>query len=341
MACPVTKSLTVSFTPPNPTPSNGYRIKWRVVGTSTYTTAVGPFLSSPATLTNIPTCEDIEGTVESSCGGSFSSVATFTVSKEATYTCADQVTGSNASGQFYIYPKKVYDLANTGDTITLNWDVAGGVPNRFTVYNSLNQIALTTGWKGISSNSGPWGSSPLNTPTFGTNTFSKAAAGGDGRWYYLVAETVGQANTTDSWSATIACTSNGGGGGGGTPSNNYTIGLAFNAEPNGTVDCLGTTYNTARGYVRATLYNNGVATAAASNITVTYRKTYTPCVGQASDGDYTITILSGQSSGVSETWDTETTVDCGQYGCNLETTVYSCAVSNSANYSWAVGTTAC
>lgn len=204
MACPVTKTLQIAFTPPSPAPTNGYRIKYRVVGTSTYTTAVGPFTSSPVSILNVPSCENVEGTIESICGAAYSTVASFTASKETTYVCNDLVNGTSSSTSFIIYPKKVYDLNGSNDAVTLTWD-ASGVPNRFNVYNSEKVLIFSTGWKGVANYSGPWGSS-LNTPTSGSNSFSKNASGGDKRWYYITTEHAGSATNSDSWSASLQCT---------------------------------------------------------------------------------------------------------------------------------------
>lgn len=203
MACPITKTLRVLFTAPQPVPSSGYRIKWRVVGASTYTTAVGPFLSSPATITNVPSCEDIEGTIESSCGGIFSAVVTFTATKEQSFVCGSNFSDSSSSPTFIIYPKKLIDLQGSTDIITINYD-AVDLPNRFNIYNSANALIVNSGWRGTAAYSGPWGSS-LNTSPSGTMSFNKSTSGGDQRWYYLTVEHGGNTNTTDAWNVSIAC----------------------------------------------------------------------------------------------------------------------------------------
>lgn len=205
MACPILKTLQVTFTAPNPVPDNGYRVKWRVVGSSTYTTAVGPFVNSPITLSNIPACENVEGTVEAVCGATYSSVATFLATKETVYVCNANVTGSVTSGTAYTYPKRLFDLQGSGDTVTINYNSVA-LPNRFTFYNSDNTAVGNSGWKGVASYAGPWGNT-LSTATTGSFNFSKSATGGDGRWYYLTTDFVGATgNTSDTWNATIACT---------------------------------------------------------------------------------------------------------------------------------------
>lgn len=556
MACPITKTLRVLFTAPQSAPSSGYRIRWRVVGTSTYTTAIGPFLSSPATINNVPACEDIEGTVESSCGGVFSTVVTFTATKEQSIVCGGNLSDSILSPTFVTYPQKLIDLQGSADFITLNYD-ASTTPNRFSVYNSNNGLIVSSGWVGTAAYAGPWGAS-LSTSSSGTLTFTKSTAGGDQRWYYLTVEHAGNANTTDAWTASVACAAppaptyavvpsvtsvneggtvtftvtttsvangttlyyttagsatagdfsdnatsgsvvinnntgtitrtitsdattegaenftlslrtvstagtvvatattvtindtsttpsvsptysivpnvtsvNEGGsvtftvttvnvangtilywvasGSGGliggdftggalsgqvTINNNtgsivrsivndaivegaetfslalktgstsgptvatsatvtindtstapisYNVGLVVNMANAGTVNCLGTQYPTENQYVTATLYDsNGTPVSAPSNVVVTFNQLFTPCTGGgATTQTGSVTILAGQSSANSQTWQSATTVDCGQYGCQVESTQYDCALSNSANYPWAAGTFSC
>lgn len=637
MACPITRSLVLNFTPPSPAPANGYRVKWRVVGTTQYTTASGSFTSSPITLTGIPACENIEGTIESSCSvSSFSAPATFSANKITALVCGSNISRTSSSTVFYTYPKELIDLNGvTATTVDVQW-VTNDVPNRINVYDSNNNLLVTTGWKGNASYSGPWGAS-LSTATSGTLTFDRTA--GDGRYFTLNAEYAGSSTTTDNWQATIACGSGGGenqgGGGSGTPgytvtpsvtsvneggtvnfvitttnvangtvlyytmsgsvvdgdftdnttagsitinnntatisktlkadtttegtetftlslrtgntagpvvfttstitvndtsttpqvvtfynvtrcdtsdtgviqynggnnltagvvvkSNNgncytigtvsnqtsassgvvaseesdcstclnngvpvtptyaitpsttsvneggtvtfnvtttnvgsatlywvvnggvglgasdfadntlsgnvvitnnsgsftrtiasdsttegsetftvalktgstsgttvatsstitigdtsttppttYKIGVAVNAAGTETVNCLGTDYTAYKEALTATLYDNtGVVVNATSNITVTFKTTYTPCVGSPSDNTRTVVIPAGQSSATSSTWYETTTVDCGQYGCTTEQETYSCVVSNSASYNWNSGTTTC
>jgi hypothetical protein len=203
MACPITRSLVLNFTAPSPAPGNGYRVKWRVVGTTNYTTATGPFTSSPITLTGIPACDNIEGTIESSCTStSFSAPANFSATKISALVCGSTVSRTSSSTQFYIYPKELIDLAAaSGNTITVNW-VSGDVPNRINVYDSADNLLATTGWVGSSSTSGPWGAT-LSTATSGSFTFSKTA--GDGRFFTINAEHAGSSTLTDNWQATISC----------------------------------------------------------------------------------------------------------------------------------------
>lgn len=203
MSCPILKTLRVSFTAPSPAPPNGYRVKWRVVGTTTYTTAVGPFTSSPASVTNVPACEDIEGTIEAVCGAVYSAVASFTAPKEASSVCGSTISGTTLSSSFYIYPKKLVDLSGSADSISLSYDVQT-IPNRINIYNSENNLVVTSGWKGVAAYAGPWGAS-ISTATTGTLSFLKSTGGGDQRWYTINAEHAGNASITDAWTTTLSC----------------------------------------------------------------------------------------------------------------------------------------
>lgn len=225
MPCPITRSLVLNFTPPTPAPANGYRVKWRVVGTTQYTTAAGPFTSSPITLTNIPACDNIEGTIESSCSTtSFSAPASFSANKITALGCGSSVNRSQTTTTFYTYPKELVDLIGvTAQTVDVQW-VSNDVPNRINVYDANNTLIASTGWKGVAAYTGPWStpSSPnLNTATSGTLTFDRTL--GDGRYFSINAETAGHATLEDNWQATIACTAGAGGGGGGVGTSTYAV----------------------------------------------------------------------------------------------------------------------
>jgi hypothetical protein len=106
-------------------------------------------------------------------------------------------------------------------------------------------------------------------------------------------------------------------------------------------DCLGTPYSVTVTSVTATLYDQyGSPMNAASTITVTVNSTYQPCSGGSSTTGHNITINAGSSSG-STNWDAIRTVDCGGFGCLLETDTYDCAASNTASLPWRSGTVSC
>lgn len=64
--CTVLKNIILNFTPPALTPALGYKVKWRVVGTTVWNNIPNQF-SSPIIITGVPACNDIEGTIEAQC----------------------------------------------------------------------------------------------------------------------------------------------------------------------------------------------------------------------------------------------------------------------------------
>jgi hypothetical protein len=305
MSCPLLKTLRVSFTPPTTPPDNGYRVKWRVVGSSTYTTAVGPFTTSPVEITNIPACENVEGTVEAVCGSSYSSVATFTATKETSYVCSNTISGSSSSASYITYPKKLFDLQGSADQVTLSYDVSG-VPNRFNVYNSDNNLVVTSGWKGTAAYSGPWGAT-LNTLNTGTVVFNKSTAGGDGRWFYVTVEHAGNASTSDAWTATLTCAAGGGGGLAGSAtyavvpsSTSVNEGATLTFTVTTTNVANGTTlYYTTTGSIVGGDFNDGYTYGSfvVNNNTATITKVVTADVTTEGAETFTLSIRTGSLSG--------------------------------------------
>lgn len=439
MACPITRTLTVNFVP-NGTPANGYRVKWRVVGTSSYTTATGPFTSSPITIPSVPACDNIEGTIEGNCNGTYSTAVNFSAPKVTPLVCGSNISRSYSGSSFYTYPKELIDLQGvTSSSILVNWAV-GDVPNRINVYNSADELIATTGWKGTADYSGPWGAN-LSTNANGTLSFPKAS--GDGRYFTINAETIGGGGSfTDNWQASISCTGGSGptyfvqpsatsvnegatvtwtvtttglgdttlyyslagiqtadvsngtltgslsivnntgtfsttlvndaltegaevitaslrtGSVSGTvvatsvnvtvndtsttvPSSGTKINVVDSFLSTGSVNCLGTDYNTTINRTVVTLTdNNGTAVNAVANINVLVRYEYTNCLNQTVNDILTITIPTGQSS-ASYTYEAITTVDCGQFGCGVESKSFDCVDSNSAGLPFTQGVPVC
>jgi hypothetical protein len=184
-----------------------------------------------------------------------------------------------------------------------------------------------TGQVTINNNTGSIVRSIVNdTTTEGAETFS------------LALRTVSTSGTTVATSATVTINDTSI-----NPSTGLNIGLELNLANPGMVDCLGTAYPTENQFVTATLYNSsGVPVNAPTDIVVTFNRLFSPCYG---GGDVTqtgsVTILAGQSTADSQTWQSSTTVDCGQFGCQVESLQYDCALSNSAGYPWAFGTFSC
>ena len=100
----------------------------------------------------------------------------------------------------HTYPIQTIDAALTpqGSIITVTCN-ANDVPNRMTISDAGGTVLASTGWFGVSSLSGPWGSS-LNTPptkqiSFPRNNYST---------YTLTVETVFQ-GTSDAWDVSVSC----------------------------------------------------------------------------------------------------------------------------------------
>jgi hypothetical protein len=106
-------------------------------------------------------------------------------------------------------------------------------------------------------------------------------------------------------------------------------------------DCLGTSYPVSVTTATVNIYDQyDQLINAATSINVVIRCNYAPCTGPAITITRTITVPAG-ASGTNTSWDSSRTVDCGGFGCILETDQYSCALSNSASLAWKSGTTSC
>lgn len=78
--CTTLKTLQIAFTPPSPAPAAGYIVKWRKVGDLLFNTVSPNPIGSPVNIPNVEACGNIEGTIQTNCGGGNSGlVATFYV----------------------------------------------------------------------------------------------------------------------------------------------------------------------------------------------------------------------------------------------------------------------
>lgn len=80
MSCTTYKSIQVDFTEPEIKPANGYIVKWRVIGTTTWTTVSPNPKAAPVIIPYVPDCANIEGTIATSCDGGTGSVVSFVAS---------------------------------------------------------------------------------------------------------------------------------------------------------------------------------------------------------------------------------------------------------------------
>ena len=83
--CATYKTLQVAFVPPAIAPANGYLVKWRVVGDTTWNTSTQ--YGNPVQIAGVPACYNIEGTIQADCGNdNYGNPVNFAVSGTVT-TC--------------------------------------------------------------------------------------------------------------------------------------------------------------------------------------------------------------------------------------------------------------
>jgi hypothetical protein len=199
-------SLTIAFTPPSPAPSNGYRVKYRKVGTTSWNT-VSPYpTSSPVIITGLENGVSYETTIESSCdAGVFSPLIAITAPNTKSFvSCGASLSNNYTGNAYYQYPSIYIDTFSSGiSALNVSWNAVDR-PNRFTLYDEQGNLVATTGWKGTASYTGPWGTS-LSTPTNGVLTVTKSPTS----TYYRLMVEAGPANTSspvnDTWDAIIGC----------------------------------------------------------------------------------------------------------------------------------------
>lgn len=63
MSCTTFKSVKIEFTEPTIRPADGYIVKYRIVGDSSYTTLSPNPKSSPIVIPSIAACANVEGTI--------------------------------------------------------------------------------------------------------------------------------------------------------------------------------------------------------------------------------------------------------------------------------------
>lgn len=210
LTCTSTRSVSVSFTPANPAPANGYIVKWKKASqpTSSYVQVLPNPTSSPVVIPNVSACEDINVIVQASCGPGFTSqeVTATAVGLGVPLKCGCGYQGSTEDLAFYIYSSIQLDFTGVqnGSTITLAYNAITRV-NRFEIYNTTDSaITVSSGWAGSANYPGPWGASVNTSPT-GSITFIY-----DNTKNYVLNVAVGGADpnnqTNDSWDVTLGCT---------------------------------------------------------------------------------------------------------------------------------------
>lgn len=97
--CTSYKTLNIVFAPPAIPPANGYKVKWRIVGDTNWTTPPNQY-STPIQIASVPNCFNIEGTIQADCGGgNLGNPVSFAIS--ANVTSCHQYTLTNTATYYY------------------------------------------------------------------------------------------------------------------------------------------------------------------------------------------------------------------------------------------------
>lgn len=108
--CSTFKTLQVAFVEPTIPPANGYVVKWRPVGTTTWNTVSQN--QNPVIIAGVPTCFNIEGTIQANCGdGNLGTPVVFAVTSSSSECRSIQLI------QTAVY---TYVPCNGGSPVTVN-----------------------------------------------------------------------------------------------------------------------------------------------------------------------------------------------------------------------------
>lgn len=168
---------------------------------------VSPYpTSSPVEITGLENGVSYEGTIEASCAdGVFSAVTAFSSASPYSFVqCGASLSNSYTGSNAYSYPAIYIDCFNPAITqLNISYDAVDR-PNRFSVYDDSGNLVATTGWKGVASYAGPWGSS-LSGATNGILNIARTP----GVTYYKLVIEAGPANLSspinDSYNVGISC----------------------------------------------------------------------------------------------------------------------------------------
>lgn len=206
--CTATRNISVSFTPATPAPANGYVIRYKKASETIWTTRPGGNVnSSPVTIFNVPACENINVSVQSSCGGGQTSSEVFAVAAGLGFPlkCGCTYQGTTEDLTFYQYASVPIDLTgvSNGSSVTLTYNAITRA-NKFDIYNETDlSVAATSNWVGDGGYSGPWspGSPGLAN---GSVSFTYNSA----KTYSLKVAVAGanpNNQTNDSWQVSLSC----------------------------------------------------------------------------------------------------------------------------------------
>lgn len=99
MSCTSYKSLTINFIAPDIPPADGYLVKWRAAGDSVYQTVSPNPKNTPIVIPQVPSCANIEGTIQTACGnGNYGSPSAFVVAADTSsgVTCSYYVVANDS-----------------------------------------------------------------------------------------------------------------------------------------------------------------------------------------------------------------------------------------------------
>lgn len=83
LPCSTFKTAVITFTPPSITPKNGYKVKWRVIGETTWNTYPNQ-TSNPINVVGVPACYNIEVSIAADGDGAVCSEVIVPVSGAVT-----------------------------------------------------------------------------------------------------------------------------------------------------------------------------------------------------------------------------------------------------------------
>lgn len=164
LGCTTTRTLQISFTPPALAPANGYIVKWRTVGDSAWNTVSPAPSASPVIIGVVPACGNIEGTIQTNCGGGVAGPVTnflatglgypISYSLLKTTTCTGSGTSLTLNGK----AGDVVVLKITGNGyVTYDGTSTGGAGMSLVLSgggqsSSINSSRITSGSNGVTAN---------------------------------------------------------------------------------------------------------------------------------------------------------------------------------------------
>lgn len=180
--CSTTKDLYISFTPPTPAPAGGYIVKWRPVGETGWNIVAPTPTSSPVIVAGVPACANIEGTVQTNCGGGVTgTISTFFVAGAGFPALYSLINNSYCSGNS---SSSITLNGKAGDTVVLKlessailtYDGIGAGGSRIEMILTAGSTSNTANTNAIMSSSGLSTGSvtititmPANSITISTN----------------------------------------------------------------------------------------------------------------------------------------------------------------------------